>query len=93
MYLFIPFCVHHTWNPISNGARLFHTTAAPDIAYIVFNIVEIFVYKVQWRLIFLWSAHSRRSPSLQLLLAAQTQEPFCLNMQRTSVLLLFVQFA
>lgn len=31
---------------------------APDVSYIVFNIVEIFVYKVQWRLIFLWLALS-----------------------------------
>lgn len=35
-----------------NRAWLFHGTAAPDVSYIVFNIVEIFVYKVQWRLIF-----------------------------------------
>lgn len=33
-------------------AWVFHGTTAPDISYIVFNIVEILVYKVQWHLIF-----------------------------------------
>lgn len=52
------FSVHHTWNPIPNRTGLFHSTAAPDVSYIVFNTVEIFVYKVQCSLIFLWSALS-----------------------------------
>lgn len=56
--LFFSLCAHHTWDPFPNRPRLFHSTAAPDVSYIVFNIVEIFVYKVQCSLIFLWSALS-----------------------------------
>ena len=48
----------YMWDAVPNRAWLFHSRAAPDISYIVFNIVEIFVYKVQCHLIFLWSAPS-----------------------------------